>query len=93
MDDWEKSNETTKQQKLEQLKTRRYYRWKLHISKKSLQRFCLGEYHDLYLKSDILLLANVLESFKKICLEIYELDPVKFISAPGIAWHAALKKF
>ena len=45
----------------------------------------LGEYHDLYLKSDILLLANVLESFKKTCLEIYELDPVKFISAPGIA--------
>ena len=34
-----KINETTKQQKLEQLKTRRYYRWKLHISKKSLQRF------------------------------------------------------
>ena len=39
MDDWEKFNETTKQQKLEQLKTRRYYRWKLHISKKSVQRF------------------------------------------------------
>ena len=52
----------------------------------------LGEYHDLYLKSDTLLLADVFENFKKICLKIYHLDPVKFLSAPGLAWEAALTK-
>ena len=52
----------------------------------------LGEYHDLYLKSDVLLLADVFEKFKKTCLQIYELDPAKFISASGLAWQAALKK-
>ena len=52
----------------------------------------LGEYHDLFLKSDTLLLANVFENFRKICLKIYHLDPVKFLSAPGLAWKAALKK-
>ena len=46
----------------------------------------------MYLKSDALLLAYVFENFRKMCLNIYELDPVKFISAPGLAWKAALKK-
>ena len=45
----------------------------------------LGEYNDLFLKSDILLLADVFEDFWDMCLEIYELDPVKFISSPGLA--------
>ena len=45
----------------------------------------LGEYHDLYLRSDVLLSANVFENFRKMCLEIYELDPTKFIPAPGLA--------
>ena len=52
----------------------------------------LGEYHDLYLKSDTLLLADVFENFRKVCLKIYHLDPVKFLSAPGLAWLLALKK-
>ena len=52
----------------------------------------LGEYHDLYLKSDVLLLADVFENFRKICLEIFEVDPPKFISALGLAWQAALKR-
>ena len=52
----------------------------------------LGEYHDLYLKSNTLLLAGVLENFRKMCLEIYELDLVKFLSVPGLAWQATLKK-
>ena len=51
----------------------------------------LDKYHDLYLKSDTLLLTDVFENFRKICLEIYELDPAKFLSASGLAWQAALK--
>ena len=50
----------------------------------------LGEYHDLYLKSDTLLLADVFENFRKMCLKIYRLDPAKFLSASGLAWQAAL---
>ena len=46
----------------------------------------LVEYHDLYLKSDALLLTDVLEYIRKMCLEIYQLDPPKFLSAPGFAW-------
>ena len=52
----------------------------------------LGEYHDLYVQSDTLLLADVFENFRNMCLEIYELDPVYFVSAPGLAWQACLKK-
>ena len=46
----------------------------------------LGEYHDLYLKSDASLLADDFENFRKMHLKIYELDSVKFLSAPGLAW-------
>ena len=52
----------------------------------------LGEYHDLYLKSDTLILADVFKNFGKMCLKIYHLDPVNFLSAPGLAWQATLKK-
>ena len=52
----------------------------------------LGEYHDLYVQSDTSLLADVFESFRDKCLEIYELDPAHFLSAPGLAWQACLKK-
>ena len=52
----------------------------------------LFEYHDLYLKSDTLLLADVFKNFRKMSLKIYQLDPAKFLSAPGFAWQAALKK-
>ena len=43
----------------------------------------LGEYHDLYGQSDTLLLADVFENFREKFIEIYELDPVHFLSAPG----------
>ena len=52
----------------------------------------LGEYHDLYAQSDTALLVDVFESFRDKCIEIYELDPVHFLSAPGLAWQACFKK-
>ena len=52
----------------------------------------LGDYHDLYVPSDTLLLADVFENFRSRCIEIYELDPAHFSSAPGLAWQACLKK-
>ena len=52
----------------------------------------LGKYHGLYHESDILLLVHVFENFRKMCVKIYHLDPVKFLSATGLAWQAVLKK-
>ena len=52
----------------------------------------MGDYHDLYLKTDVILLANVFESFRKVCLDNYGLDPAHFYTAPGLAWKACLKK-
>ena len=52
----------------------------------------LGEYHDLYIQRDMLLLADVFENLQNMCLEIYELDPAKSPSAAGLACHAALRK-
>ena len=51
-----------------------------------------GEYHDLYVQSDTLLLADVFENIRNMCIEIYGLDPVCFVSAPGLAWQTCLKK-
>ena len=52
----------------------------------------LGEYHDLYVQSDTLLLADAYENFRNMCLDKYGLNPVYFVSAPGLAWQACLKK-
>ena len=52
----------------------------------------LGEYQDLCLKMDVLLLANVFKTFRKVCLKNYGLDPAHFYTAPGLAWKACLKK-
>ena len=52
----------------------------------------LGEYDDLYVQSDTLILADVFEKFRETCVKIYQLDPVHFLSAPGLAWQACLKK-
>ena len=51
----------------------------------------LGQYHDLYLGSDVLLLADVFESFRKTCLEYYKLDPCHYFTSPGLSWDAMLK--
>ena len=52
----------------------------------------LGDYHDLYVQSDALLVADVFENFRDMCLKEYELDPAHFLSLPGLAWQACLKK-
>ena len=51
----------------------------------------MGKYHDLYLKSDILLLADVFENFRKSCLQYYKLDPCRYFTSPGLSWDAMLK--
>ena len=51
----------------------------------------LGEYHDLYLKSDVLLLTDVFEEFRNICMENYSLDPAWYYTSPGLSWDALLK--
>ena len=56
-------------------------------------RICnLGEYHDLYLHTDVILLANVFEAFRDTCLEHYSLNPAHFYTSPGLAWKVCLKK-
>ena len=72
------------------------------ISEKDHQHACkvwnefglknMGDYHDLYLKTDVILLANVFELFRKVCSDNYGLDPAQFYTAPGLAWKACLKK-
>ena len=52
----------------------------------------LGEYNDLYVQSDTLLLADVVENFRNMCMKIYELDPSHFLTAPELAWQVSLKK-
>ena len=51
----------------------------------------IGDYHDLYLKSDILLLSDVFENFRKTCLQNYKLDPCHYFTSPGLSWDAMLK--
>ncbi|CAH3196323.1 unnamed protein product, partial [Porites evermanni] len=51
----------------------------------------IRDYHDLYLKSDVLLLADVFENFRKTCLKHYNLDPAHYYTSPGLAWDACLK--
>ena len=52
---------------------------------KNLNNKNLGDYHDLYVQSETLLLADVFANFGNECIEIYELDPAHFLSAPGLA--------
>ena len=62
------------------------------IVRKDFEIKTSGEYHDLYVQSDTLLLADVFENFRNMCINIYELGPAKFLSVSGLAWQAALKK-
>ena len=98
MDNWRKIDETTLPPKeafysnlnLENISDKDYAHaqkvWKVFEIKNR------GDYHDLYVKSDTLLLPDVFENFRNMCLKIYKLDPVYFVSAPGLAWQVCVKK-
>ena len=85
MDSWERFNETSLPPKesfyselnLEDISDKDY----LHVQKvwDVFEIKNLGEYHDLYIQSDALLLADVFEKFRNTCIEIYELDPAHFL--------------
>ena len=51
----------------------------------------MGQYHDLYLVSDVLLLTDVFENFRKTCMQYYKLDPCHYFTSPGLSWVAMLK--
>ena len=98
MDSWERFNETSLPDKkafyselyLEDITDKEYvYAQKVF---EELKLKILGDYHDLCVQSNTLLLADVFENFRNKCIEIYELDPAHFLSAPGLAWQACLKK-
>ena len=52
----------------------------------------IRDYHDLYLKTDVLLLADVFQKFRTTCMKHYDLDPAHYYTSPGLAWDACLKK-
>ena len=51
----------------------------------------MGDYHDHYLKKDVLFLADVFEKFIDTCLKFYKLDPCHYFSSPGLSWDEMLK--
>ena len=59
---------------------------------KNLNNNNQGDYHDLYLQSDTLLLTDVFENFRNKCIEMYVLDPAHCLSATGLAWQACLRR-
>ena len=97
MDSWERFNETSLPGKkafysklnLEDITDQDYEHPQVF---KELNLKTLGDYHDLYVQSDTLLIADVFENFRNKCIEIYELGPAHLLSAPGLAWQACLKK-
>ena len=59
---------------------------------KDFERKNLRKYHDLYVQSNTILLADVFENLRNMRLKVYKLNRAKFLSAPGLAWQVALKK-
>ena len=66
----------------------------LHAQKvwSTFQMSTMREYHDLYLQSDVLLLADVFENFRDLCMKNYGLDPAWYYTSPGLSWDAGHKK-
>ena len=98
MDNWERFNETSLPSKesfysnlnMENIEYIDYRHGNNVFNKFKLNN--LGEYHDLYVQSDTLLVADVFENFGDMCLKEYELDLAHFLSLSGLAWQACLKK-
>ena len=97
MDSWKKFNETLPSKEdfyshlnMEDIEDIDYRHGNNVFNKFKLNN--LGDYHDLYVQSDTLLLADVFENFANMCLKEYELDPAHFLLLPGLAWQACLKK-
>ena len=90
MDNWEKFNETSLPEKEDfynDLNTEGITDADCTHAKRVSKDFEIknsGEYNDLYVQSDKLLLTNVFEIFRNMCIKIYELDPTKLLSAPGL---------
>ena len=101
MDNWNRFNETSlpdKKRFLQLFKDGKNFQRIFKEFSKSIQRVFkefkmnnLGDYHDLYVQSDTLLLADIFENFRNMSLKTYGLDPGYFVSLPGFAWHACLK--
>ena len=98
MDSWERFNETSLPDKkafyselyLEDITDKDYTHAQKVFEELKLKNLC--DYHNLYVKSDTLLLADVFENFRNKYIEIYELDSAYFLSVPGFTWQACLKK-
>ena len=98
MDNWERFNETSLPNKesfysnlnMENIDDIDYRHGNNVFKRFKLKNF--GEYHDLYVQADTLLLADIFETFRNTCLKVYELDPAHFLSLPGLAWQTCLKK-
>ena len=98
MDHWEKLNETLLPDKedfhshlnIEDIIVADYAHGKSPCKDFEIKN--LGEYSDLYIQRDVLLLADVFEDFRNIYLKIYKIDSIRFFTAPGLAWQAVLKK-
>ena len=94
IDDWEKFNETSLTEK-EDCYIHLYMEHITDADYAHTKRVCKdieiknsGEYCNLHVQTDSLLSADVFENFRRMCLKIYKLDPAKFLSTPGLAWHS-----
>ena len=97
MENWEKVNETSLPEK-EDFYSHLNMEDNTDADYGHAKRICkdfemknLGKYYDLYVQSNTLLLPEIFENFRNMCLKIYKSYPAKFHSAPGLAWQAALK--
>ena len=98
MDSWEKFDETSLPDKkdfygnlnLEDISDEDYAHAQKVWDVFEIRNCC--KYHDLYVQSDTLLLADVFKNYRNMCLDIYEPNPIYFVFAPGLAWQACFKK-
>ncbi len=97
LDDWSRFSETSlpdKDKFYSQLKNENISDDEYKYAQDMWTKFAcktFGDYHDLYLKTDVLLLADVFESFRQVSHANYGLDPCWYYSAPGLSWDALLK--